>query len=535
MLPIPQSTLTARRILRLTLLAALLITVPRHSRAETLPAGETPCFTIQRITLTGEAAAQFEWALAAADPPDDPATGRCLGSRGIDRVMTRLQNAVVARGFVTTRILAAAQDLSQGTLTFTVLPGRVQSIRFTADSNARATQWNALPLQPGDLLDLRAIEQALENFKRVPTADAQINITPATDSTAVPGASDLEIRWTQSLPARVTLSLDDAGSTESGKLQGSATLSLDHLWALHDLLYVSLQHNLTGGPHRTRAHTVQYQVPWGWWLFGTSLNGTRFYQRVAGATQPYLYSGRSQTGDVRLGRILWRAATRKTGVHLRGWVRTSANFVDDTEIEVQRRRMAGWDLGLTHRQFLGSATVDASLTWRHGTGMAGALPAPEEEFGEGTARPRLIVADAQLTLPFSLAGQRLRYGGAWRAQWQRTPLIKQDHFLIGNRHTVRGFDGQTNLAGERGWLIRNDLGWSLPATGHEFYLGLDHGRVGGPATTTQIGTRLTGAVLGLRGAWRGLTWDLFVGGPLVRPTGFRTAGTTAGFNLVWTH
>ncbi|PSD22802.1 hypothetical protein C7E12_22645, partial [Stenotrophomonas maltophilia] len=38
--------------------------------------------------------------------------------------------------------------------------------------------------------------------------------------------------------------------------------------------------------------------------------------------------------------------------YARGWQRESKNYIDDTEIEVQRRRTAGWELGLTHKQFI---------------------------------------------------------------------------------------------------------------------------------------------------------------------------------------
>lgn len=73
-------------------------------------------------------------------------------------------------------------------------------------------------------------------------------------------------------------------------------------------------------------------------------------------------------------------------------------------------------------------------------------------------RPKIITADAQLNAPFNLGEQRLRYTGTWRAQWNRTPLVPQDRFAIGNRYTVRGFDGENQLLAESGWLVRNDLG-----------------------------------------------------------------------------
>lgn len=145
---------------------------------ERLPATESPCFNIERILLTGDAAEQFQWALAAAnhaaDGLPDAASGRCLGSRGINLVMKRVQNAMVSRGYVTTRVLAEPQDLNAGTLELTLIPGRIRGIRFAAGTDARATQWNAVPVRPGDLLNIRDIEQALENFKRVPSAEADI-------------------------------------------------------------------------------------------------------------------------------------------------------------------------------------------------------------------------------------------------------------------------------------------------------------------------------------------------------------------------
>ncbi len=162
-----------------------------------LPKEEGPCFTIHEIQLTGEDAGKFLWALKAADPATDPATGRCLGTAGINVVMKRIQNAIVARGFVTTRVLAAPQDLNSGVLALTVVPGRVRAIRFAANTSSRATAWNAVQIRRGDLLNLRDIEQALENFKRVPTVEADIQIVPAHGDDARPGESDLVIAWIQ--------------------------------------------------------------------------------------------------------------------------------------------------------------------------------------------------------------------------------------------------------------------------------------------------------------------------------------------------
>jgi len=522
-----------------------------------LPTNESPCFVLQDITLQGDPAGDFHWvldvldvlaALEAPDAADDSPRQQCIGAKGIAWLVQRAQQALVDRGFVTSRVLTEPQDFKSGHLVLTLLPGRIHAIRFAPDTAARATALNAVPARAGDILNLRDVEQALENFKRLPSAEVDIQIEPA----EAPGSSDLVIRWTQAMPFRLALTADDSGSKGTGKNQGSITLSYDHWWTLNDLFYITYNRNLDGtlgqralrsdaagdgtdGPHGTQGHTVHYSIPWGYWLLGATHSQSRYDQNVAGANQSIVYSGSSRNSELKLSRLVYRDQARKTTVSVRAFQRRSNNYIDDTEVGVQRRVVGGWEAALAERAFIGAATLDANAAFKQGTGAFGALPAPEEAFGEGTSRLRLITADLNFNIPipspFDLAGQKLRYSGNWRAQWNHTPLIPQDRFAIGGRYTVRGFDGESSLSAERGWLVRQELSIALGQSGQELYLGLDHGEVGGPSSQTLVGRRLTGAVLGLRGNLKGLGYEVFAGQPVKKPEGFRTAGTTAGFNL----
>ncbi len=60
-----------------------------------------------------------------------------------------------------------------------VIPGRVDQIKFAEGTSKRAHLWNALPMKSGELLNIRDMEQGLENFKRVPTVEADFKIQPA--------------------------------------------------------------------------------------------------------------------------------------------------------------------------------------------------------------------------------------------------------------------------------------------------------------------------------------------------------------------
>lgn len=509
--------------------------------AERLPHTETPCFKIKQIILTGDAAEQFQWALAAANfyhHQPDPALGQCLGTKGIDIVMTRVQHAIIDHGFVTTRVLLSPQKLDSGTLTLKIIPGRIHTIRFADNVNKqatkRATKANALPMKPGALLNLRDIEQAQENFKRVPTATVKIDIAPAEDAKAL-NESDLIISWQQSRSFRLSAFADDSGSRTTGKYQGGLTLSLDHPLALNDLFYLTLNHDMGGGmagDRGTRGYTLHYSVPYANWLFSTTYNTFHYHQSLPGAFVTNIYSGESENGEIKLSRLLYRSRALKTTGALRLWSRQSRNFFNTYEQPDQQRRMAGWEASLHQRFLIRAATLDLSLAYRRGTGLLNTLAVAEESYPipEGTSRPKIITAETTLALPFKIKQHTLQYSLNARAQWNRTPLIPQDRFSIGSRYTVRGFDGETSLVGERGYFLRNELTWFLGTTGQNFYAGLDYGEIDGPSTRRQLGKRLMGGVIGLRGGGKGFSYDLFVSQPFKYPEHFHAPSTVAGFS-----
>ncbi|MFG1174519.1 ShlB/FhaC/HecB family hemolysin secretion/activation protein [Erwiniaceae bacterium CAU 1747] len=489
------------------------------------PTNEHPCFPVQHFILTGESADRFQWALEAADD----AKGRCLGSQGIVLAINKVQNAILARGYVTTRVMAEEQDLTKGVLTLTLQPGRIGDIRFEKPISWRGRLWNAVPASRGDILNLRDIEQGLENFRRVPSASADIKILPGAEE----ATSDLQVNWHEGRPVRLSVGLDDSGSKSTGRYLGSATLAIDAPFAQNDLFYANIGKDLfQHGPFGNRSHTLNYVFPLGYWALSANYNDYTYHQNIPNANEVLRYSGKSDNTQLTLSRLLYRDQLHKTTFNLRGYRRHSTNHVDDIELTQQKRRTAGWEIGLNQRSYLGRNTLDASLAWRHGTGAMGALPAPEEANHSGSARAGILLGDAGFNMPFALGEQPWRFYTNVRGQWSPDALTPQERMAVGGRYTVRGFDGEQMLSGEKGLLMRNEIAWNMFSRGHELYLAADYGRVDGPGTRYLVGHQLAGSALGVRGAlWERFSYDLFAAVPLYKPAGFHTSGATAGFSV----
>lgn len=204
-----------------------------ESSTLTLPPNESPCYPIQSVTLTDyaktQADTQFKWALDKAVSQLNLTLPRCLGGEGVGVLMKQIQNNIIEKGFVTTRIVAGEQNLSDGKLVLTVIPGKIRRT-IVADSSpvlrfTRLHSLTGLTFSQGDLLNIRDIEQSLENLKRPPTVEANIEILPAEGEQAEAGESDVKISYAQALPFRLNFSLDDSGSKSTGKWQGSGTFS----------------------------------------------------------------------------------------------------------------------------------------------------------------------------------------------------------------------------------------------------------------------------------------------------------------------
>jgi hemolysin activation/secretion protein len=515
-------------------------TVTKIEAFPALPA-ETPCFRIDRFTLDVPdmlpAAAHTK---GASTLPLDPFAfarewldhykGQCVGKQGIDILSKALQQAVLSRGYVTTRVLVPQQDLMTGTLSFALVPGLVRQVRL-ADPSMWGTWKNAFPISGGDLLNMRDLEQGLEQMKRVASQDVDMKIEP----TDIPGESDVVLNVKRAKPWTFVASVDNSGTSSTGKWQGNVSLGIDNPLGLNDIFTVGANQDLSFGDKALGSHGFNgsYSIPFGYWTATLSGNTNTYYQNIAGVNETFVSSGNSQTAALRIARVLSRGQNDVLGGYVQLSKRFGDSFIDDTSIPTQARNNTFLELGATDRHYFGASQFDGTLAYRQGMGGLGATPDP---YIDGpTYRFHMAVLDANLSVPFAIASQPFRYVTTFHGQFTNDTLFYIDDLTIGSRYTVRGFDGETMLAAEKGFYWRNELQWPIFQTGQTLYAGIDYGRVFGPNTAALAGTQLAGAVIGIRGGvpakYVGVSYDLFAGTPIYKPEGFPTARWTVGFQI----
>lgn len=524
----------------------------------TMNTPSNPCFPIQRILFTSitpipsKDIYRFQFAIQPELNNKKQIIGQCLNIQDIEQLLSRVQNRIIKRGYITTRVLLSNQNLSSGQLVLTLAVGYIDQVRantlvskkaiyvsktpqLNQQQDLPATFNHALPIKSGKILNLRDLETGLDNLKRVAYVDANFDIQPSTLKQHI-GYSDLLIHY--SMPKRISsyLSLDDSGSKYTGKYQGAVTLSILNPTQHNDMIYFSYGQDLRhifknnepiDGQRGSKNWNVGYTVPWHRWLFSASSGEYDYHQTVSGINQDYEYSGTSQQHSLTAQYLLHRNAYSKTYLSIGGFNKEQQNFIDDTEIDVQRRKISGWVAGIKYERQMNKTKISTDLTLQRGTGAFNAIMPAESLFNEGFIRTGIVKANVQLNTPFQIKQQQFNYQLNLKGQYAYKPLVPSERISIGGRYSVYGFDGERTLAGDIGAVLRQEIAWTLPKAtqdnAHQLYSALDAGwvKMKQQAQDEQLaGHHLIGSAIGIKGQYKKLNYNLFTSYPIYQPKYF---------------
>lgn len=515
------------------------------------------CFQINTIQFTtliptpSKDVYRFQFAIQP-ELDNKKVIGQCLNLHDIEQLVSRVQNRIIERGYATTRVLIGNQNLSSGRLVLTLVVGYIDQIHANTKNSKRAvyvsktpslnqqrdipaTFGNALPLKSGKILNIRDLETGLENLKRVSYVDANFDIQPSS-AKQLAGYSDILIDYTAQRRVLANFNMDDSGSKYTGKHQGTVTLSFLNPSQHNDLLYLTYGQDLrklfqnnepVDGERGSKSWSIGYVVPINRWLFNLSSSSYDYHQTVSGINQDYEYSGTSEQHSLIAQYLIHRNANAKTYLTAGGFSKEQKNFIDDTEVDVQRRKVAGWTAGIKHERQIKQTRLNADLTLQRGTGALDAITPAESLFNEGFIRTSLFKANLQLTKPFNIKQQQLSYQFNLKGQYANKPLVPSERFSIGGRYSVRGFDGERTLSGDIGASLRQELAWTLPKASqnnaHQLYAGLDAGWVKMKHKEQEqllSGHHLIGSAIGLKGQYKKLNYDVFTSYPIYQPNYF---------------
>ncbi|PII39597.1 hemolysin activator protein Hec [Sinorhizobium meliloti CCBAU 01290] len=250
------------------------------------PAEGGPCFTIHEIRITGHE--------PFGKPPagHEQLVGTCATAADIARALGRINAFYQEEGYITTRAYLPEQDVSDGSLEISVIPGRIEGYVYGDGRQADRRLAAAFPAARGDLLNLRDIEQGLDNYNAPRSASAKFQLIPG----QAVGGSFVQVLSEDERRFHANLSTDNTGFKSTGVYKGNATVGIDNLIGINDQLSFSLSSTPFDprGSRYSDALSVNTLIPYGNWSLGLDAGTSRYAFALDGVNQTYPVSGRSR-------------------------------------------------------------------------------------------------------------------------------------------------------------------------------------------------------------------------------------------------
>ncbi|WP_159907637.1 ShlB/FhaC/HecB family hemolysin secretion/activation protein [Caballeronia humi] len=471
---------------------------------------EVPCETIQEVEWRGSG--EFAWLVAQT-----PLEGACIGPQGARVLHDWLARALIARGYVTSRVNVPEAGLKDGRIVVEIIPGRIGKVR---DEGGIGWHRAAFPAGTGDLLNVRDLDQALENMRRLPgQSGVAFDVVPGANF----GESDIVVQHPDSKRWHVVLSADNSGIDATGRNQLGAIVALDSPLHLYDQLIVSASTDAKLNDHTrgSQARSAAWNVPIGYASFSIGVSEWSSKQTLDAIGPDYPYESRTRRMEAGIGFAPYRSGDKKGTLQFKVVRRQDNATLGGAEIGVLKHDITGYDVSFSHQQALAHASVVAGAGVRGS--FAGVSRSPGYVYGQTdwNGRYRIATMSASVDAPFSIGERSFAYRGSFLFQYSPTPVPSTEYLQIGGRYTVRGFDGDSTLSAESGWIWRNEVATGV-AAGAEAYVALDAGRVHGTSAAQLSNHELVGTALGVRGAYRKVGYDVALGLPLVKPPSFGT-------------
>ena len=459
----------------------------------------------------------------------DEFTGRCLNVADIERILGEITKFYIDRGFITTRAYLPQQDLSSGQLEILVIEGVIEKIMINDGGANSVSIGNVFPRREGGLLNLRDLEQGIDQINRLPSNNAKLDIQPGNAT----GGSVVVINNRPARALRASINTDNQGSVSTGATQTALTLMADNLLGINESLSLTHRESVPGqaGRRFSASDSINLSIPFGYSTVSLGANRSVYFSPITLASGLELItSGSSKSDNIRLDRVVYRDQSTRATVSSTLTGKDSKNFLGSFFLDVSSRKLTVLDLdaSLTTGLLGGVLSLDLGVA-RGLTAMSALRDAPDLPDTAPRAQFSKLKAGFNYAKPFRVLGKDISFTSQMTAQKANNVLYGSEQISIGGPYSVRGYV-KNSLTGDDGYYWRNELSIRQPLTlGSEvisgrLYAGYDRGYVSNRVPGGAQG-KLEGMVAGISVNWRGASWDFYHTRPItmtsnmVRETG----------------
>lgn len=381
----------------------------------------------------------------------------CMGLPQINEMLNTITNLYIEKGYISSRAFMTMPQkrIKEGILEIKIVEGKLSKIEGIKKSQI----WTAFPFMTGGVLNLRDIEQGIDQINRLASNSATMEIKPDEKNEY----SKLEIKNTPKGTSKFTIFTDNAGSESTGETRFGFRASQDNLLNLNEQINMSFANSPSKDyDHRDADYfTLGASIPFGYWTLNNNFSWSDYRTSFLLYNGDRFYSyGNSVTNSLSLDRMLARGQRYKISASGGLTYKRNQNYTKVLDLkmknEVSSRDLAILNLGLSSTFYFNNGVLYLNPTYNKGTKWFGALDDDQNNYSQSAQYEAWKLYAYYSRNLFDLATFTSTFDG----QYSNDELYGTEAFYLGGEYSVRGFRNE-GVQGDSGYALRNDLDFNV--------------------------------------------------------------------------
>ncbi|MDR2080447.1 MAG: ShlB/FhaC/HecB family hemolysin secretion/activation protein [Campylobacteraceae bacterium] len=444
-----------------------------------MPSGDERCFYISNITISGVTLL----GKSHINKIISKYLNKCDSLGDLKNLTNEINALYIDKGYITSQVYLSSQNIAKGDLTLQAVEGRIDNI-FPQERYVS----NAFTGQKSDYLNIRDIENAIENINRLPSNHATMKLNPSERV----GYTDIIVENTPTRRFGGSIGIDNYGSKKTGKAQINGKINIDNIIGINDQanIFLNFSDKYTKDEN-SKGNGYDYSFPIGKTTLSFSQRNSKFEQNVKTGSSVFLSQGATKTYSFDAQYKLYHDQKNRINIGaLISNYRTKNHFAY-VYLDSSSYRLSKLTLSADYLYQIPGFYTFINFAYARGVDLFQNYHATE-------------LNDEYSIYNISFSAMKdfysFRYSLNAYMQFTDDSLFGSDKISIGGVYSVRGFN-KSGLSGNEGYYVRNELSYNTyyeiaGGISGSYFIALDGGEIN--SDDESFGGKLMGSSFGAK-------------------------------------
>lgn len=372
---------------------------------------------------------------------------KCFSVDNLESLRSEVNRYYIKKGYSTTIVGFDSDSLKNKIIKLIVKESYINNIEIENEKHSNLKTFFLFPFIKGKVLNLRDIEQGLDQFNRLSSNNGTMDII---DDKVI-------IKNQKSKNYNFSLNYNNSGNETNGLYQLNTSFNLDNPLLINDNFYINYSDTITNHDNKySKSIYLSYSIPFGYWTYSFNFSNSKYYNKTKGITNVIIdYSGNTNTYNSSLDKVLYRNSFYKLNSNIELEVIDKVSKIRNTNINNSTYKISNIKLSFNNTFNINNGIIIIKPTFQKGINI---LDSDKDKTykNDGIAKNDYELYKLFVYFNKYITSLNSFYTFQFNGQYTNKTLYSSNQFSIGGESTVRAFR-DTSLSGDRGFLIKNEL------------------------------------------------------------------------------